>query len=89
MTAVAEDLDLSWVTFGTDPCKPCEGLLTDDSKCPAEALFILIFEGCGATELALCLPHKDMVAKTLGAGGLAVCTHCNAVMRLLRIEPVR
>lgn len=92
MTAVAEDLDLSWVTFtGHDPGEPCFWDVPED--CHAEALFRAVFDRACGHALAvwpLCLAHRDELEhfdKTHPGGWW--CQVCDRPFRLLRIEPIR
>ena len=95
MTAVAEDLDLSWVTFsGGDPGKPCDyGRPRNDPQCPLEPVARAEWEqdccDVKAPEL-LCAGHAD---KLRAAGkvdrGRFRCSGCTGIVRLISIEPIR
>lgn len=92
MTAVAEDLDLSFVTFtaggGDDDC---EG--DGDGACSLEAIVLLIFvTSCDhdRPDQRACVAHRDkFVAAAAETDGAFQCGTCGAVAHLIRIEPIR
>lgn len=95
MTAVLEALDLdSWVEWGTGGDKPCEA---GNGKCPLEAVAEAVFEvvtstgccECGPARCLVCVRHRDELLAADARRQQIVCQKCGAVMRLLRMEPLR
>lgn len=92
---VLEALDLdTWVTFGTKGDEPCEA---GNGKCPFEAVADAVFEvvdptgrfECGPARCLVCVRHRDELLAADAAGQEIVCNECGALMRLLRMEPLR
>ena len=95
MTAVAEDLDLSWVTFAADDHgTPCIWLVTPpDARCGHEAVAIAVWDqpcACTPAEEPVCAAHRDeILAHDSEPGTCWSCGCCDAPVTLLRIEPIR
>jgi len=90
MTAIAEDLDLSWVTFTDDrEDEPCDW---HDGQCSREAVALAVWDrpcDCHGPTDRLCAAHRDEVLATDRRPGDWFCNDCGATVRLLRIEPIR
>lgn len=88
-------MDLSWVMFAEDDiAPPCDwGGPAGDESCTLEAVAKFIWDrpcGHGPSELRYCADHRDLMM--LIAAQLtrrAHCHVCNAVLRLIRVEPIR
>jgi hypothetical protein len=90
VTAVAEDLDLSWVTFSAGPDDCCHW--RQPGPCALEAIAEAIWDRdcCGTTPRLFCAGHRDRTADdSLRRDGWFCCIGCRASVRLLRIEPLR
>lgn len=93
MTAIAEDLDLSWVTFAdAGSSDTCTGWL--DQPCPLEAVALAWWEthcGCDPNPGRLCAGHRDALRALEAAdpGRWWECAKCGALARLIRIEAIR
>jgi hypothetical protein len=90
LTAVLEDLSLSWVTFGNNP-DDCQWFPLDG--CPGEPVAVAWWDGTccdDATDSCrLCAPHRDELAAGHAHGCRFTCGFCNATRVLLRIEALR
>jgi hypothetical protein len=90
MTAVAEDLDLGWVTFATDHAdQPCDGM---ELPCNREAVAVAVIKAaCGhlRDRVRLCAGHRDAVVSGVAAGRQLICNVCPAPVELVRVEPIR
>jgi hypothetical protein len=90
MTAVAEALDLSRVTFAEDdPAEPCAWL--EDGPCALEAVAVAVWEQpcrCSPDRQPLCARHRDRVISLDRQAGLWKCAVCDARVRLIRMEGV-
>ena len=88
MTAVAEDLDLSWVTFADEqPEDPCVG--PSHQPCPMEPVALAIWLkpcGCSAEPTRHCASHRDFL---LECAWDFRCSACDGPAWLLRMEPIR
>ena len=93
MTAIAEDLDLSWVTFTDDREDECCELDQDGVECSREAVAVAVFDrlcGCGPSLLRCCADHRDeLLAEDREPDSDWRCSECGAPMRLLRIDSIR
>jgi hypothetical protein len=91
VTAVAEDTDLSWVTFtdGQD-AEPCIG---DDSPCPYEAVAAAVWHrpcACSSNRTCHCAFHRDVIVDTDASyPDEWRCSRCWRKMLLLRVVPIR
>jgi hypothetical protein len=93
MTAVAEDLDLSWIRFTDDPAdeEDCDGLFEEDD-CALEPVVVAVWKTfcpCADDETRHCADHRDELARAVAEGRLFACTACRTAVLLLRLEPVR
>jgi hypothetical protein len=90
MTALAEDLDLSWVTFTDDfEDEPCDGLT---EQCGQEAVVVAFWDrpcGHGPDESSLCAEHRDELAVMAEQVLYFRCMTCPEKVVLLRMEPIR
>jgi hypothetical protein len=93
MTAIAEDLDLSWVTFTAPvPGDSCGGWF--GKECPLEAVALSWWEtrcDCDPNPARLCAGHRDTLRALEAAdpGGWWECSGCGSLARLIRIEPIK
>jgi len=93
MTAIAEDLDLSWATFLTGHAdESCDGWLRED--CGLEAVVLAWWApvcACHTNPFRLCAGHRDELAAAEAAspGAPWVCDICGARAFLVRVEPIR
>jgi hypothetical protein len=90
VTAVAEDLDLSWVTF-SEPADGCDGI---NGPCSREPVAVAIWDRpclCDSSLTRYCAEHRDFLVAFIGRPDFAgfECTKCAGRIRLLRIEPIR
>ena len=91
MTAVAEDLDLSWVTFTDEPAITCLWRLHGD--CPREPVAAAVWDRtCHAgapNPQPLCAHHRDQVARAARVSfGQFRCKQTGTTVVLLRIGPL-
>jgi hypothetical protein len=95
VTAVLEALDLdTWVQFSTGGDKPCEA---GNGKCPLEAVAEAVFEvvdstgccECGPARCLVCVGHRDELLAADAARHAIRCQKCGALMKLLRMDPLR
>lgn len=88
--ALAEDLDLSWVTFsGSDPVPVCS--IREPERCPLEAVARFRWKpSCrhAARETCYCAAHKEMVLG-IAREGRFECSRCARPIELVSVEPVR
>lgn len=92
MTAVAEDLDLSWVAFSDElEDEPCDGLCRE--SCDMEAVAAVVWQRPCEHEPVPeqeCAAHRDQLAAEAAAcDSVFSCTECQGLAVLLRIEPIR
>lgn len=90
---VAEDLDLSWVTFSGEPGECCRWRVPLP-ECGLEAVAAAVWgircHDAVPNPQSLCAAHRDYVARwTEAAGRDWRCSECDAVVLLVRIEPLR
>jgi len=90
MTAVAEDLGLSWVTFTGDHRDSCRWKV--DGSCSLEAVAEATWDKacCEKSEnpQKLCAPHRDYVLAG-SPSGFFRCIACRSRVRLVRMEPIQ
>lgn len=93
MTAVAGDLDLDrWVTFSGGHRDCCDREVPE--RCDLEAVAAAWWDRTCCPRrrnpLRQCAPHRDdTLTRAAEFGGLFNCWHCGAVIRLVRMEPLR
>jgi hypothetical protein len=88
MTAVAEDLDLSWVTF-TDQSddEPC--IATECKREPVAVAFLETRCDHVPGRVALCVCHRDQLVAAASAPRELGCLVCDSRVVLIRVEPIR
>lgn len=92
MTAVAEGLDLSFVTFAGDD-ETCDVDVEPDPPCSLEAVARAYFaQDCdhNPNPYRLCAGHRDLIAaQARESDGAFCCSTCMQVAFLVRMEPIR
>jgi hypothetical protein len=93
MTAPAIGMDLdSWVTFADDPEEPCDRwAYTGHPECPNDAVVVILWDvPCdhAPKRTRLCVPHRDEFL-TEFHGHQGVCAVCGAVVKFIRMVPIR
>lgn len=92
MTAVIEDLDLSWATF-TDECggESCDG--RHGKPCGLEAVVRAAWKRtcpCAKDFLLFCAGHRDELLAQVAIGGRRfLCSECESPVELVAMEPIR
>ena len=89
MTAVAEDLALSRVTFTAWDDAP-ECCATIPAQCPQQAVARFVWHvtcSCAPCERFYCARHRDMMSES--ASRALFCARCYARVALLRIEALQ
>lgn len=93
MTALAEDLDLSWVTFAADDRgTPCVWKVAPDQRCGRESVAMSVWDqpcACSPAEAPVCMGHRDHILAQDAECPEWECVECRAQVRLLRMEPLR